>query len=206
VNERPATPPTPELSAALKDEVRRKYASVAESPEGRFPYAIGRAGALALGYDAADAESTPPEALSRFVGVGRPCAERSPRRGEFVLDLGCGAGVDVLLAARAVGPKGRAIGVDLSPEMLAIARRAAAASGVPQARFVLADFERLPFADASFDLATANGALNLAPDKAALFREIRRVLKPGGELLAADLFVRETVPPEVLAAQDAWSH
>lgn len=197
-------PPPPERAAELKRAVRRKYADVAADAAGRFPYPVGRAGALALGYAAEEIDAVDAEVVARFVGVGRPFAARAPRAGESVLDLGCGAGLDALLAARAVGATGRAVGVDLAPEMLAVARRGGGAA--PRAAFVVADVEALPFPDASFDLATSNGALNLVPDKDAAFREVFRVLRPGGAFVFADLLVKETVPADVLASQDAWSH
>jgi len=185
----------------LRAAVAAKYREVARGAEGHFPYPVGRASLERLGYDPALLARAPPELVERFVGVGNPLRLRPPRAGERVLDLGCGGGLDVGWAARCVGPTGRSAGVDLTREMLRGAARALPAN----ARVVQGDLERLPFRDAAFDLVCSNGALNLVPDKDRAFREIRRVLRPGGDLAVADLLVTATVPPETLASMDAWS-
>jgi ubiquinone/menaquinone biosynthesis C-methylase UbiE len=141
----------------------------------------------------------------RFVGVGNPFRVRIPCRGERVLDVGCGCGLDVFVAAARVGPEGLAVGVDLTFEMLAVPRAAGTRPGACRVLFVQASAETLPFVDESFDQVISNGVLNLVPDKDAAFREISRVLRPGGTLAAADLVVVETLPQEVLADVDAWS-
>ncbi len=186
--------PTP---AELRAAVVARYADVAESAEGHFVYPVGRASAERLGYDPALAAQVPPRSLDRFVGVGNPLRLRPPRPRESTLDVGCGAGLDTFVAASMVGTGGRAIGLDLTAAMLPRPRA--------NASFVAGDAERLPFADATFDLVTSNGALNLVPDKAVAFREIRRVLRPGGGLSIADLLVVATVPEKELASMDAWS-
>ena len=189
----------------LRAAVRAKYRDVAASPAGRFSYATGREGALRQGYETALLEGVPDEVVDRFVGVGNPFAAHRPVAGDRVLDVGCGSGLDSLVAARLVGSSGRVVGVDLSPEMLEPARRAAAMWTPPIVGFQEADAERLPFEDAAFDVVISNGALNLVPDKDAAFREIARVLRPGGVLAVADLLVHATVPDDVLADADAWS-
>jgi SAM-dependent methyltransferase len=190
-----------ERAEELRRAVREKYREVSVQPEGPFPYPVGRASAVGLGYEPEWLEAVPADALERFVGVGNPFSVRRPERGARVLDLGCGSGVDVFVAAQLVGAEGRAVGVDLTPEMLAWARRHATGN----VELHEAMIEDLPFPDASFDLAISNGALNLVPDKDAAFREIFRVLKPGGGFAVADLLVTTTVPEEVLKGLDAWS-
>lgn len=185
----------------LRQAVREKYRSVSVDPEGPFPYPVGRASALGLGYEAEWLDALPDDVLDRFVGVGNPFRIQRPEPGQSVLDLGCGAGLDVFVAAQLVGPRGRAVGVDLTPEMLAWPKQHAAAN----TEFHEGSVEALPFEDGSFDLAISNGALNLVPDKDAAFEEIFRVLAPGGVFAVADLLVTATVPEEVLAGLDAWS-
>lgn len=180
----------------IRAGVRERYRQVAVRPEGHFAYPVGRTGVLRLGYEPEWIDSAPPGMLDRFVGVGSPFSVERPRPGDRVLDLGCGAGLDVHVAGRLVGPGGRAVGVDLSREMLRHG------TGL---RLVQGDIEHLPFGDAAFDLVTSNGVLNLVPDKDRAFREIRRVLRPGGILAAADLLVTGAVDPEVPAGMDAWS-
>jgi arsenite methyltransferase len=189
----------------LTGEVRAKYRRAANDPSGLFAYPIGRAGAEALGYSKSVLDALPEGALARFVGVGCPFELRAPRPGERVLDVGCGAGLDVLAAARAVGADGLAAGVDLSPEMLAVARDAARAAGLANVRFEVASAEALPFDDASFDQIVSNGALNLVIDKRRAFAELARVLRPGGVLAIADLLVVDDAPARILEGADAWS-
>jgi ubiquinone/menaquinone biosynthesis C-methylase UbiE len=122
-----------------------------------------------------------------------------------VLDVGCGCGADVFVASQMVTAQGRAAGLDLTPEMLAHARAAAGRWSPRNVAFEAGDVESMPFADDSFDAVISNGALNLAPDKEAAFREIARVLRPGGRLAVADLLVVDSVPESLLASMDAWS-
>lgn len=180
----------------LRRAVRSKYREVAETPGGHFAYAVGRDGARALGYDPAWFAGIPEAVVDRFVGVGNPFSLRPLRSGERVLDVGCGAGLDVRIAAGRVGTKGIAVGLDLTLDMLA-------AGGL--ARSIQGSVEQLPFEDGAFDVVLSNGVLNLVPDKSAAFAEIRRVLRAGGTLAAADLVVVETVPEEVLSDPAAWA-
>ncbi len=189
----------------LRDAVREKYRTVSREPSGQFPYPVGRESAVGLGYEASWLDAAPSAVVDRFVGVGNPLRIRWPRHGESVLDLGCGCGLDVFVASLLVGPEGRAVGVDLTPEM--IERPARLAAGWPhgKAEFRVGTIEKLPFEDAVFDMVISNGVLNLVPDKDVAFREACRVLKPGGHFVAADLLVTDTVPPQVLSSMDAWS-
>ncbi len=188
---------------SVREAVRRKYAQVAVSPEGRFRYPTGRAGAEALGYGEECLREAPREAVEGFCGVGDPLALGPVREGEAVLDVGCGAGLDLWRAARLAGPRGRARGIEPSPEMVARARRALGAAGVA-ADVVAGAAEAIPCPDAAFDLVLSNGALNLSPDKETAFGELRRVLRPGGRLQVADMVLREELPPGERDAR-AWS-
>jgi len=194
-------PQADRLRAAVID----KYRGVAKSPEGLFAYPTGAAGARQLAYREQQLARIPAAVLERFVGVGNPLGVRPALPGERVLDVGCGAGLDSFLAAEQVGAGGRVVGLDLTPEMIAIAHEALARAKLAQLRFEVGSAEALPFEDASFDLMISNGALNLVVDKQRCFGELLRVLRPGGALSIADLLVIESIPDEVLADMDAWS-
>jgi arsenite methyltransferase len=183
--------------AAIHQGVADKYRKVAKSPQGLFRYPTGDASALGLGYPAQIVGAVPAEVRARFVGVGNPFALGGIAPGETVLDLGCGAGFDTFMAAFAAGPQGRVAGIDLSPEMLAVAELGRAEARLTNVEFREAAVEALPFSDASFDVALSNGVLNLIPDKLAALREVFRILKPGARLQACDMgLVGETPPPD----------
>jgi arsenite methyltransferase len=181
--------------AALRRGITDKYRKVAVSSVGLFPYPTGEGSALDLGYPPTLVARIPSTIRERFVGVGNPFVLGEVRPGEAVLDLGCGAGFDVFIAAQLVGPLGRVVGVDLSPEMLAVAEEARLLAGIPQIEIWEAPVEGLPFLDGSFDVALSNGVLNLIPDKPAALREVFRVLKPGGRLQACDMSLAGDEPP-----------
>lgn len=183
--------------ATIRDGIAQKYRKVAASPEGLFRYPTGEASARGLGYPPDLVADIPLVVRERFVGVGNPFSLGPIRAGESVLDLGCGAGFDTFIAAQLVGLEGRVVGIDLSPEMLAVARAGQAEAGFPQVEFYEAPVEALPFPDTSFDVALSNGVLNLVPDKPAALREIFRVLRPGGRLQACDIgLVGDRPPPD----------
>jgi len=157
----------------------------------------------ALGYGA-DELATLPSGADMGLGCGAPLAELGLRPGETVLDLGSGGGIDVFLAARAVGPTGRAIGVDMTPEMLDRARANARRSGLDNVEFREGRLEALPVADTSIDAVTSNCVINLVPDKAQVFREVARVLKPGGRLVISDIVLDGTLPERI--EQDVYAY
>jgi len=183
----PATLDVPRLRAAIQS----MYEEVAADPGGDFHFHRGLDYAVEfLCYDRAELESLPAETTSRFAGVANPLRSGPVAPGETVVDIGSGAGQDLLLAARRVGPTGRAIGVDMTAAMREVALRSAAAAGlgaIVEVRAGLA--EQLPLADASADVVISNGVLNLAADKEAAFGEIARVLRPGGRLHLGDVVI-----------------
>jgi len=200
-----AEPPSRVRAEEIQGAVREKYRLVSREPAGHFPYPVGRESALGLGYEPVWLDAVPGDIVDRFVGVGNPLGIRRPRAGERVLDLGCGCGLDVFVAAALVGESGRAVGVDLTPEMVAWAQRYAGACPDGNVAFLPCAAEDLPFEDGTFDLVISNGALNLVPDKGAAFAEAHRVLRAGGTFAVADLLVTESIPAEVLSSMDAWS-
>jgi SAM-dependent methyltransferase len=183
----------------IKQVVQSKYASVATSGLSTGHSGV-RAVAEAFGYTPEQLASIPAEA-NMGLSCGNPTAFASLKAGETVVDLGCGGGLDVFLAAARVGPTGKAIGIDMTPEMLELARRnAAKADGgrpITNVEFHRATIDKLPLADASVDCVISNCVINLAPDKPAVFREIVRVLKLGGRLAVSDIALKKPLPPEV---------
>jgi SAM-dependent methyltransferase len=196
--------PTPD-PGAIRETVRRLYAEISRSGEGKFSYPTGRAGAEALGYDPADLEALPPEVVTGFCGVGNPFALGPIEEGESLLDIGCGAGLDLLIASRRVGPSGKVEGIDLTPEMAARAAGHLRLAGAGNARVRDAASESIPFPPGSFDVVISNGVFNLSPEKESTFAEVLRVLRPGGRLQFADIVRRADLPPELAGSLDAWS-
>ena len=180
---------------AVTAVVREKYGTTARSglsSDNRAVHAV----AEAFGYSAEELASIPAEA-NMGLSCGNPTATANLRPGEVVVDLGSGGGLDVLLAAQKVGPTGKAIGVDMTPEMIELARKNAAKSGAANAEFRLGTIDHIPLPDASADVVISNCVINLAPDKRAVFPEIARVLKPGGRLAVSDIALKKPLPPEV---------
>ena len=167
-----------------------------------FP--VGPESAKKLGYDASEVDSLPLSVTESFCGVGNPFLLGQPLPGERVLDLGCGAGFDTLMAARRVGITGKVIGVDMTPEMIAKARTNAEILGLANVEFVLGEIETLPLADSSVDLVISNGVFNLCSDKPKVLSEVFRVLKPGGWLQMADILLELHVTPQEVASKGSW--
>jgi arsenite methyltransferase len=188
----------------LKSEIRKTYASVSEEPQRDFVFPTGRPWAEDLGYPA-ELANVPDAAVESFAGVANPWEMGRLAPGERVLDVGSGAGTDSLLAAQMFGEQGHVTGIDMTPEMLAKARAAAAAMGAANVEFVEADAERLPFPDASFDVVISNGVIDLIPDKDAVFAELHRVLIPGGRLQIADVTIQHPVSEEGRRNIDLWT-
>ena len=181
----------------IRQGIAERYRKVAASPHGLFKYPTGEQSALGLGYPPDLLRAIPTDVRERFVGVGNPFALGPIHPGEAVLDLGCGAGFDAFIAAQLVGPKGRVVGIDLSPEMIAVAETGLEEAGFSNVEFRLTQVEDLPFPEESFDVALSNGVLNLIPDKPQALREIFRVLRPGGRVQTCDIgLVGDRVPPD----------
>ncbi|MGE0811861.1 MAG: methyltransferase domain-containing protein [Vicinamibacterales bacterium] len=190
----------------LAGAVASTYDRVALDPGAGYHFNVGpEYAASALGYDRAALAALPAPSTARFAGVGNPLALGTPHPDEVVVDVGCGAGLDLLLAARAVGPHGRAIGVDGSDAMLATARASAAALGLTQVEGRRGDLHALPVEPASVDLVLSNGVLNLSHDKPRAFEEIHRVLRPGGRLQLADIVVDEPLSDAIRSNFELWA-
>jgi SAM-dependent methyltransferase len=194
------------MSEVIERAVQSKYGAVATSGLSSEQAGV-RAVAEAFGYTPEELASIPAEA-NMGLSCGNPTATANLRPGEVVVDLGCGGGLDVFLAAAKVGPTGKAIGIDMTPEMLALARQNAArgndGQGFPNVEFHRATIDKLPLPDASVDCVISNCVINLAPDKPAVFREVARVLRPGGRLAVSDIALKRPLPAEV--GQDVLAH
>jgi arsenite methyltransferase len=190
---------------ALRREIREKYRDVAIDPDRDFDFYAGRPLAARLGYPNSIVDALPDRAVESFAGVNNPFSLRHLKRGERVVDVGSGAGFDAFVAAGQVGDKGRVIGIDMTPEMVAKSRASADALGLKQVEFREGLAEALPVEDGWADVVISNGAINLCADKRTVFAEIQRVLRPGGALQFADVANGRPVPPEALRDIDLWA-
>jgi arsenite methyltransferase len=195
----------PQDTQTIRAMVRDRFARIANSPGQERKFPIGPESAKRLGYDPVEIDQLPAWLTESFCGVGNPLGLGQIRPGETVLDLGCGAGVDSVLAAKRVGPSGKVIGVDTTEEMLEKARRAATALGRDNIRFVRGDLQDLPLENEQVDVAISNGVINLTVDKPKVLAEIYRVLKPDGRLLLADILLEDNVSAEEVARLGTWS-
>jgi arsenite methyltransferase len=186
----------------LLESVRSKYGAVAESSLSSEHAGVA-AVAEAFGYSAAELQSIPAGA-NMGLSCGNPTATAHLKPGEVVVDLGSGGGLDVFLSAKQVGPQGRAIGVDMTPAMIERAKANAAQGGYTNVEFYLSTIDKIPLPDASVDCVISNCVLNLAPDKPAVFREIYRVLKPGGRLGASDIALKGELPQAIATSMAAY--
>lgn len=189
----------------IEAAVAGRFAALAANPASETRFPVGPESARRLGYDPTEIDALPPAATESFAGVGNPLALGALDAGDTVLDLGCGAGLDSLLAAKRVGPSGRVVGVDLVPAMLAKARANAAAAGLTNTDFRQGRADALPVESGAVDAVISNGVFNLCVDKPAVVAELFRVLRAGGRLHLADILLEPHVSPEELAGKGEWS-
>jgi SAM-dependent methyltransferase len=192
-------------TALLRSEIQRTYTSVSNEPEREFMFPTGRAWAQDLDYPSDLLARVPETSCESFAGVANPFSLGVLDPGEDVLDVGCGAGMDTLVAAQMVGHAGSVTGIDMTADMVAKARRSVATMGVAHVTIVEGSAEQLPFDDASFDVVISNGVIDLIPDKDAVFAEITRVLRPGGRIQLADVTIQRPVSDEGRRNIDLWA-
>lgn len=188
----------------IKAAVAERYGMVATTPGQKFNFPVGRTFAESVGYDATLLDRLPRGMWESFTGAGNPQSFVDAQPGESVLDLGCGAGLDLYLYAQKVGPTGRLYGLDLSQAMLDKTRDNLAAVGIENVEWLQAPADAIPLPDNSVDLVTANGIYNLSPDKDAVMREVARVLRPGGRTVFAEIVLKSELPSEVRCEISDW--
>jgi SAM-dependent methyltransferase len=188
----------------LRDEIQKTYTDVSTKPEQDFIFPTGRPWAEDLGYPP-ELAHVPEASAESFAGVANHFSLGRIEPGQVVLDLGCGAGTDLLIAAQMVGPEGRAIGVDMTPAMLERVRESAREMGLDNVEVHQSLIESLPLPDASVDVVISNGVIDLVPDKDAVFAEIDRVLRPGGRLQVADVIIHTEVSEDARKRIDLWT-
>jgi arsenite methyltransferase len=189
----------------LRDKVKVMYKAVAEQPQGTFHFEMGRALAERLGYPSGELDTVPPEAIESFAGVGYHLGLAAITAGERVVDLGSGSGMDAFIAAHQAGAGGEVIGVDMTDQQLAKARRLAAREGYAGVRFETGYIEEAPVPDGRADVLISNGVINLCTDKAAVFREIARILKPGGRMAISDIVTERQLTEAIVCDVNLWA-
>ncbi len=189
----------------LRDEIQKTYTGVSEHQEKEYIFPTGRAWAEDLDYPVTFLGRIPEATVESFAGVANHFTLGSIDENETVLDLGCGAGTDLLIAAQMVGPGGRAIGIDITPSMVERARQSAAEMGLANVEVHEGLIEQLPLADESVDVVISNGVIDLVPDKDAVFSEIKRVLRAGGRVQIADVVIHREVSEEAKRDIDLWT-
>lgn len=186
--------------------IRGKYAEVSNTAVNKFNYPTGKEGAILQVYDHTLVENMPDDLIESFCGVGNPFTLGSINAGETVLDVGCGAGFDLLVASGKVGQNGNVCGIDLTPEMAEKAISNLKKYGVQNYDVQVAGAESIPYPDNAFEVVTSNGVLNLSPLKEKSFREIYRVLRPDGRLQFADIILKEDCAGAMCSTLEAWSN
>jgi SAM-dependent methyltransferase len=181
--------------SAIKESVRDAYRAVVGT----------KTSVAARLYDPAQLALLPQGAIDQALGVGNPVRAAGLRPGETVIDLGCGGGIDTILAAKTVAPGGEAIGLDTLPEMIEAAARHARAAGVANVRWLRGDMEAIPLPDSRVDVVISNGVVNLSPRKSRVFAEMHRILRPGGRFALADIVLDDDLPPEIATDPAAWA-
>jgi SAM-dependent methyltransferase len=189
----------------IQKAIRKKYIKVAKSPDGFFKYPTGKPGLEASQYEPEIIRRLPENVMDSYCGVGNPFSLGPINDGEKVLDVGCGAGVDTIIAALMVGSTGEAFGIDVISEMLKKARSNLSQTGIDNVTFQEASAENISFADQHFDVAISNGAFNLIPDKTRALSEVYRVLKPAGRLMMADNILIGEIPGDTKQIIKSWS-
>ena len=189
----------------LRQAIQEEYAEVASHPQKGFHFHTGRPLAHMLEYFDEWLEGIPESCIESFAGTGNPFSLGELYPGEWLVDIGCGAGIDSLIAAKKVGPEGQVIGLDMTPSMLEKARRAAEEAQLKNVEFREGYAEALPVEDGWADVVISNGVLNLMPDKTAALEEMSRVLKPGGRLQIGDILVQKAVPESAKRKIDLWT-
>jgi len=189
----------------LREEIRKTYTEVSTDQDRDFIFPTGRAWAEELGYPEPELSRVPDASVESFAGVANHFPLGRIDEGATVLDLGCGAGTDLLIAAQMAGPAGRVIGVDMTPRMLALAGISAAEMGLQNVELHESLIESLPLDDASVDIVISNGVIDLIVDKEAVFDEIDRVLRPGGRLQIADVVIHKEVSEDARKRIDLWT-
>ena len=189
----------------LREEIRKTYTDVSRDHQRDFIFPTGRAWAQELGYPEPELSRVPDASVDSFAGVANHWLLGRIDPGAVVLDLGCGAGTDLLIAAQMSGPAGRIIGIDMTPAMLDLARASAGDMGLANVELHEALIESVPVEDASVDVVISNGVIDLLPDKDAIFNEIDRVLRPGGRLQVADVVIHHEVSEDARARIDLWT-
>lgn len=188
----------------IKGAVKEKYSQVATNPGAKFNFPVGRKFAESVGYPCGLLDSLPSSIWESFTGAGNPQPYIDVKLREKILDLGCGAGLDLYLYAKAVGPQGKVWGLDISQEMLAKARLNMEMLNMKNVEFLCTAADKIPLPDGSVDLVTANGIFNLSPDKDAVMREAARVLRPKGRIIFAEIVLKSALPEEIRKNINDW--
>jgi ubiquinone/menaquinone biosynthesis C-methylase UbiE len=189
----------------LREKVKTMYTAVAQEPEGHFHFEMGRPLAERLGYPARELDAVPAEAIESFAGVGYHLGLAGVGPGDRIVDLGSGSGMDAFVAAGRAGPAGSVVGIDMTDEQLAKARRLAKRDSFPNVSFEHGYIEATPLPDASADLVISNGVINLCDDKAAVFREVARLLAPGGRMAISDIVTERQLTEAIVCDVNLWA-